>query len=409
MTEPSKVIHVRNVGHEISENDLLQLFQPFGVITKLVMLRAKNQALLQMQDVPSAINALQLYTNIQPTIRGRNVYVQFSSHQELTTMDQNTQGRGDEPNRILLVTIHHMLYPITVEVLHQVFSPHGFVEKIVTFQKSAGFQALIQYQSRQCAVQARTSLQGRNIYDGCCQLDIQFSKYEKGSDEISLKAMGRAINKTVMIAELIKRRIAGLHQNTSIGSNDITDMWEPLEEGLLPLETTRHVSVITVTLSKKELDTSSTGYQSPIPADQVKPLAEYDYEGEGGSPRRQGRGRGGRGIARGRGNNSNGVVEHNGDGDRVGGRGYGGRDEDGVIVAVEEVMVVDICNNSQVVIMTMVVEHLLAKAVLHIFLSFALNHGILPQFYCMGEDGAGVVGVAGVSDRTVQPSQLSEP
>jgi hypothetical protein len=43
-----------------------------------------------------------------------------------------------QPNRILLVTIHHMLYPITVEVLHQVFSPHGFVEKIVTFQKSAG-------------------------------------------------------------------------------------------------------------------------------------------------------------------------------------------------------------------------------------------------------------------------------
>ncbi|KAI5597368.1 hypothetical protein POPTR_002G066000v4 [Populus trichocarpa] len=72
-----------------------------------------------------------------------------------------------------------MLYPITVEVLHQVFSPHGFVEKIVTFQKSAGFQALIQYQSRQCAVQARTSLQGRNIYDGCCQLDIQFSNLDE--------------------------------------------------------------------------------------------------------------------------------------------------------------------------------------------------------------------------------------
>ncbi|PPS15286.1 hypothetical protein GOBAR_AA05290 [Gossypium barbadense] len=175
MAEASKVIHVRNVGHEISENDLLQLFQPFGVITKLVMLRAKNQALLQMQDIPSAINAMQFYTNVQPTIRGRNVYVQFSSHQELTTMDQNAQGRGDEPNRILLVTIHHMLYPITVEVLHQVFSPHGFVEKIVTFQKSAGFQALIQYQGRQNAISARTSLQGRNIYDGCCQLDIQFS------------------------------------------------------------------------------------------------------------------------------------------------------------------------------------------------------------------------------------------
>ncbi|KAF2591851.1 hypothetical protein F2Q70_00038495, partial [Brassica cretica] len=177
MAESSKVIHVRNVGHEISENDLLQLFQPFGVITKLVMLRAKNQALLQMQDVSSAITALQFFTNVQPTIRGRNVYIQFSSHQELTTAEQNIHGREDEPNRILLVTVHHMLYPITVDVLHQVFSPYGFVEKIVTFQKSAGFQALIQYQAQPCAASARTSLQGRNIYDGCCQLDIQFSKY----------------------------------------------------------------------------------------------------------------------------------------------------------------------------------------------------------------------------------------
>ncbi|THU62824.1 hypothetical protein C4D60_Mb01t09190 [Musa balbisiana] len=179
MTEPSKVIHIRNVGHEISENDLLQLVQPFGVVTKLVMLRAKNQALLQMHDLSSSINVLQYYTNVQPSVRGRNVYIQFSSHQELTTADQNSQGRkGDQdsqPNRILLVTIHHMLYPITVEVLHQVFSPYGFVEKIVTFQKSAGFQSLIQYQTRQSAMQARSSLQGRNIYDGCCQLDIQFS------------------------------------------------------------------------------------------------------------------------------------------------------------------------------------------------------------------------------------------
>ena len=34
--------------------------------------------------------------------------------------------------------------------------------------------------------------------------------------------------------ECFQRRIAGLHQNTAIGSTDITDLWEPLEEGLLP-------------------------------------------------------------------------------------------------------------------------------------------------------------------------------
>ncbi|PON73431.1 DNA/RNA-binding protein Alba-like [Parasponia andersonii] len=122
---------------------------------------------------------------------------------------------------------------------------------------------------------------------------------EKGSNEIVFKAMGRAINKTVTIVELIKRRIVGLHQNTSIGSTDITDTWEPLEEGLLPLETTRHVSMILITLSKNELNKSSPGYQPPFPADQVKASTEFDYEGEG-SP--SGRGRNNRGRPRARGN-----------------------------------------------------------------------------------------------------------
>ncbi|XP_039838181.1 polypyrimidine tract-binding protein homolog 3-like isoform X2 [Panicum virgatum] len=178
MAEPSKVIHIRNVGHEIAESDLLQLLQPFGLVSKIVMLRAKNQALLQMEDIHASVSALQYYSSVQPSVRGRNIYMQFSSHQELTT-DQSSHGRNSdqdsEPNRILLVTIHHMIYPITVEVLHQVFKAYGFVEKIVTFQKSAGFQALIQYNSRQEAVEAFGSLHGRNIYDGCCQLDIQYS------------------------------------------------------------------------------------------------------------------------------------------------------------------------------------------------------------------------------------------
>ena len=42
------------------------------------------------------------------------------------------------PNRIFSISIYNPLYPITLDVLHQVFSPHGFVEKMVTFQKSAG-------------------------------------------------------------------------------------------------------------------------------------------------------------------------------------------------------------------------------------------------------------------------------
>ncbi|KAG4907994.1 hypothetical protein JHK84_056514 [Glycine max] len=52
-------------------------------------------------------------------------------------------------------------------------------EKILVWWLRTGFQALIQYQSRQSAVAARSTLQGRNIYDGCCQLDIQFSNLDE--------------------------------------------------------------------------------------------------------------------------------------------------------------------------------------------------------------------------------------
>ncbi|GFY86273.1 expansin 11 [Actinidia rufa] len=134
--------------------------------------------------------------------------------------------------------------------------------------------------------------------------------------------MGRAINKTVTIVELMKRRIAGLHQVTSLGSTNITDTWEPLEEGLLPLETTRHVSMITITLSKEELNTSSVGYQPPLPADQVKASTEFNYEGEG-SPTGRGRGHDSRGRGRSRSTYGNGyaAAEHE-DGGWDRNRGY---------------------------------------------------------------------------------------
>ncbi|KAK8960462.1 hypothetical protein KSP40_PGU021639 [Platanthera guangdongensis] len=79
MTEPSKVIHIRNVGHEINENDLLQLVHPFGAVTKLVILRAKNQALIQMQDVPTAASVLQYYGTVQPSISLNELQVNYNN------------------------------------------------------------------------------------------------------------------------------------------------------------------------------------------------------------------------------------------------------------------------------------------------------------------------------------------
>lgn len=110
---------------------------------------------------------------------------------------------------------------------------------------------------------------------------------ERGFTSIILKAMGRAINKSVTICEIIKRRIMGLHQNCEIGSVDLTDTWEPLEEGLSRVETTRHVSVISITLSIEALNPELPGYQAPLPESMVKPLQEdigMDEEGESATP-----------------------------------------------------------------------------------------------------------------------------
>jgi len=89
-------------------------------------------------------------------------------------------------------------------------------------------------------------------------------------DEITLKAMGKAINKTVTIAEIIKRRIPKLHQITQINSTLIQEKYVPREDGLDPVFTTRHVSSILISLLTREPDTSTVGYQPPIPEEDVK-------------------------------------------------------------------------------------------------------------------------------------------
>merc|ERR1712056_159686 len=116
-----------------------------------------------------------------------------------------------------------------------------------------------------------------------------------------IKASGNALTKAVTAAEVIKRRFKGLHQITALGSVDIVDEYEPLEEGLDKVTDTRNVSTIEITLSKDALDSSNKGYQAPIDESLVK---EYDAE-EMARGRGRGRGKGrGKGSGKGRGKGS---------------------------------------------------------------------------------------------------------
>eukprot|EP00536_Pseudo-nitzschia_multiseries_P007324 jgi/Psemu1/287045/fgenesh1_pg.171_\ len=96
--------------------------------------------------------------------------------------------------------------------------------------------------------------------------------FADNSDKIVLKAMGRAINKAVTIAEILKRKMP-LHQCNALSSVEMIDIFEPLEEGLDRVTSRRYVSCMQITLSRTldDMDVNDIGYQPPLPLDEMNP------------------------------------------------------------------------------------------------------------------------------------------
>ena len=74
--------------------------------------------------------------------------------------------------------------------------------------------------------------------------------------------MGKAINKAVTIAEILKRKMP-LHQITTMSSCEIVNVYEPLEEGLDTVVNQHYVSCLTITLSRDltGINVNDIGYQ----------------------------------------------------------------------------------------------------------------------------------------------------
>ena len=188
---PSRVIHIRNIPNDVTEAEIIHLGIPFGRVTNVLVLKGKNQAFLEMDDESSASAMVNYFTNCVAQLRERSVYVQFSNHKELKTdqthsnasasaqaalqaaqaLTGETAGAGGKAtnmngtsagmtsaqvnagqpgggsggaNTVLRVIVEHMVYPVTLDVIYQIFSRVGKVLKIVTFTKNNTFQALIQ-------------------------------------------------------------------------------------------------------------------------------------------------------------------------------------------------------------------------------------------------------------------------
>ncbi|PKU38419.1 polypyrimidine tract-binding protein 1 isoform x1 [Limosa lapponica baueri] len=203
---PSRVIHVRKLPSDVTEAEVISLGLPFGKVTNLLMLKGKNQAFIEMNTEEAANTMVNYYTTVTPILRNQTIYIQFSNHKELKTDNSPNQARaqaalqavnsvqsgnlvplasaaavdagmamaGQSP--VLRIIVENLFYPVTLDVLHQIFSKFGTVLKIITFTKNNQFQALLQYADPVSAQHAKLSLDGQNIYNACCTLRIDFSK-----------------------------------------------------------------------------------------------------------------------------------------------------------------------------------------------------------------------------------------
>ncbi|XP_069784491.1 polypyrimidine tract-binding protein 1-like isoform X7 [Narcine bancroftii] len=202
---PSRVIHIRKLPNDVTEAEVISLGLPFGKVTNLLMLKGKNQAFIEMNTEEAANTMVSYYGTVTPYLRSHPVYIQYSNHKELKTDNSPNQARaqaalqavnavqsanlaiagsgvpdtaanlaGQSP--VLRIIVENLFYPVTLDVLHQIFSKFGTVLKIITFTKNNQFQALLQYGDGSCAQHAKLALDGQNIYNACCTLRIDFSK-----------------------------------------------------------------------------------------------------------------------------------------------------------------------------------------------------------------------------------------
>jgi hypothetical protein len=122
---------------------------------------------------------------------------------------------------------------------------------------------------------------------------------EKKQEFIILRANGFAIQKGLGVALLIRRHIKGLYMIIEFGNREITDKYEPLEEGLDNVTVNRSIPFVTVRFSLKQLDKAHPGYSDPLPESEVTPFDPSGsaaprperFEGESRGPLRS-RGRG---------------------------------------------------------------------------------------------------------------------
>jgi len=177
-----KVLHCRGLPSQTTETELVSIVSQFGRVAKTLILHDKNQAFIQMDSLDAAARAVAGLEN-PPVIRNKPVYIQYSSRQEIdhksTPAVVGADGgvaMGNGTSATLIIMITNVTIPVTLDNIYQICKPYGDVLRIITFNKGMDFQALVEFGTADHAEIARSFLDGKDLFQGCCHLRVSFSK-----------------------------------------------------------------------------------------------------------------------------------------------------------------------------------------------------------------------------------------
>lgn len=169
---PTRVLYVRNIPDSVTDSELIQYCSPFGRVTGTLILKEKGHGFIEFDDIESAAAACAYFQQNPLVLHGFLIEFTFSQRQEITP---RKDPDANPPNRIILLTVTNIMYPVTVDVLSQVFAKYGGMEKVIIFNRGNAIQALVQLRDIATASTCRSQLDGQNIYAGCNSLKVQYS------------------------------------------------------------------------------------------------------------------------------------------------------------------------------------------------------------------------------------------
>ncbi|VDQ09637.1 unnamed protein product [Trichobilharzia regenti] len=188
-TQPSRVVHIRNMPSDATENEIALFTIPFGSLKNMVLSKRSNQALIEMNVLEEAAQLVTHYLKYPVTLHGKHLIFQFSTHSHLELVSENDAvvnaiknanrvvqqdlpgAQSGVPNTVIRVIIDNIMgQQINHVILYKIFHRFGTLLRVLIFLRNNQYHCLLEFQNH---IQL---LNGQNIYTGCCSLHVEFSK-----------------------------------------------------------------------------------------------------------------------------------------------------------------------------------------------------------------------------------------